>query len=177
MTDEEQIKAHLEPYMIGISEAELPFSSSQEARIISSHMLQQAQRTVQIVSRDLDPKVYNHRDIQNALAKLVQTNNKAEIQILIHDPSKALQQNHYLINLYQKLDSYIAIKRIHEDYLSYNHAYMLIDDTAFTYREFADTYQGIANYKQRKQVKDLARTFATIWELSEVEYQFKTLNI
>lgn len=174
---EAEIRQHLESYLVGVTDFELPVNTSQEMRLIASNMANQAQQCIQIISRNLDRKIYNDQYFCNGILQLIKKNPKAEIRILIHDPSDANQHNHLLINLFQKFDSFITIKRIHEDYLSYNHAHLSIDHTAIISREFADLYEGIANYSDRLLAKNLRLEFTKIWDLSEPEIQFKKLNI
>lgn len=172
-----EIKQHLESYIVGVSDYELPVNTSQEMRIIAAHMASQAMQRINIISRNLDRKIYSHPDFCNALLELIKKNPKAEVRILIHDPTDANQHTHLLVNLYQKLDSFIFIRRINEEYKSYNHAYISVDHTATIYREFADLYEGVANYSNRLFAKNLRLEFTKIWELSEPEQQFKNLHI
>ena len=174
---ETEISTHLQSYIVGVSDGDLPVSTSQEVGLITRHMATQAYQRINIISRDLDRKIYNDENFCTALVKLIKSNPKSEINILIHDPADANQRNHRLINLYQKMNSFIHIKRIHEEYKDYNHAYISIDHTAVIFREFADLYEGTANYSNRLFAKQLRMEFSKIWEMSETETQFRPLNL
>ncbi len=171
-----KIQEHLQQFIVGVSDYDLPFSTSHEAKLICTHMAEQASHSIKIVSRDLDNQIYNNRPFCNAIVKLIKANPKASVKILIHDASKANTKNHLLVNTYQRLSSFISIKRFNDEFKNYNHAYLNIDSKAILFRDYADLYNGNANYNT-STCKTLDIEFDKMWDMSETEQEFNTLNI
>lgn len=167
----------LEAHTLGETNREIEFDDLSSLQDITLDLLQQSRRRVFIISRHLDPQLYDQQDVIDALSRLARSGRNAEINILVHDSMPAVRDGHKLINLHQRLNSYIHIRRIHSDYKDYNEALCLVDDVAFIHRSFADRFTGSANYKDPLQTKQYGILFNDIWQISEPDPQVRRLHI
>lgn len=170
-------REQLQSFTLGETHQELAVDSSAELCLITRHMADQAKRSVHIVSRYMDPELYNHQDFIETLRRLARHSKYTQIRILIHDSSPAVKNGHRLIQLSQQLSSYVKIKKLHDDYKDYPRAFMVVDGVGVVLREFCDRYEATVDYHTPRQAKELLRFFAEAWEVSEADPQLQRLYI
>jgi len=73
-------------------------------------MVQQAGRSLHIISRDLDPTIYNTQEFVDSVKKMLLKSKNNRVQILVSDPGKIVKRGHRLIDLSMMLTSFIEIK-------------------------------------------------------------------
>ncbi|MDX1434598.1 MAG: hypothetical protein R3286_19305, partial [Gammaproteobacteria bacterium] len=76
--------------------------TSEECRLASLSMARQARRTIEIVSRELDPPVYDNQELEDALSDLVVGSNRAQVRILVMQPEVVVKHGHRLLQLTQR---------------------------------------------------------------------------
>lgn len=175
--DAEITQEQLQNFTLGATHRELTAGSSEELRLITQHMVDQAKRSVHIVSRHMDPALYNQREFIDALRQLARRSKYTQIRILIQDGTPAVKNGHQLIQLSQRLSSYVKIRKLHDDYKDYLRAFMVVDGEGFVLREISDRYEATADYHAPRQAKELIKFFTEAWEISEPDPQLQRLYI
>jgi hypothetical protein len=163
--------------VLGRTTGEIKAELIQDLCAISFDMVLQARRTIQIISRHLDTQLYDNDTFIQALKKLIRRSRHTSIQILAHDSTPAVQDNHKLILLHQQLSSYVQIRKIGKDHKEYNHAFLLADRVGYIFRQFADRFEANISYCDPLQGKKLAEKFTEIWEAGEPDQQVRRLHM
>jgi hypothetical protein len=174
---EYNIRNFLSDYQLGVTHQILPLETIPENKLATEHMLQQARHSIDILSRHMDKPIYNTNCFIELIVKLSRNNPRSEIRILIHDATNAVKEGHRLIQLSQKLSSFVHIRIIHSDYVQYNEAFLIADNVGLIHRQYSDRYEGTANFNAPLHAIRYKKLFTEIWEISEEDPQLRRLSI
>ncbi len=164
-------------YLLGISESEIALSTAEQNRDLALKMATQATRTVDIFSRDLDPRIYDNPAFVDALGSVAPSSKYSRVRILILDPDPVIKSGHRLVELARRLSSYFEIRLINEDYKRYNHAFFIVDNNGYCFRELADRYEATCNFNDALRSRQLTDLFNEAWEHSLPATQLKRLYL
>ena len=95
----------------------------------------------------------------------------------MQDPLTAVRRSQRLVNLSRKLSSSIEIRQPHPDYRHFNEAFLVADECGLIHRGFADRYEGMANFYAPIEARRKLAFFTEVWERSEVNPEFRRLNL
>ena len=157
---------NFEDYKIGYNNKLLQLKSFDENRTLATILVQQASRTLEIISRLLDPKIFNDPEFIEAVRKMVTQNRMTKIRIIVFDPETIVRNGHRLVDLANTLSSFIEIRKGGRDYHDFNRCLLLVDDTAFIHRINGERFEATANFNDRRQSKFYKDEFETMWETS-----------
>ncbi|MCP4235898.1 MAG: hypothetical protein GY770_20355, partial [Aestuariibacter sp.] len=91
-----------------------------------------ATQRVYIISQKLEPELYSDKAIFQHLSKLCASNRNTDIRIIAHDTRVATSHGHFLINLAQRLPTFVQIRttvtRTHRQFLE---SWLIIDDHTY----------------------------------------------
>ncbi len=88
MSSEDNFRKFVE-LRLGISDLEIELDTRDDAQHAVDLIVTQAQSSVEIFSRDLDPVLYERKPFLDALNALCHRNRKARIRFLVQDPTDA----------------------------------------------------------------------------------------
>jgi len=155
----------------------LKLSTVEQNREASIALVKQSRYKLDIVSRDLDHALYDNEDFYNVAKNLATSGPKAKIRILIQNSDKAVKQGHRLVELARKLTSFIEIRVQGKRSKEFNEAWLIVDDTAWIRRNFADTYLSELNCSAARQLKDIEQEFINMWEEASVDPNLRRLSL
>ncbi len=162
---------------LGSSDLEIELSTRAEAGYATNLMLDQAQNTLDVFSRSLDPGIYEQSDFLANLSRLCLRNRLARIRFLVQQPSEAVKHCQRLLELARKLSSSIELRQPHPDYRPHNEAFLVADCCGLIYRKLSDRYEGTANFYSPVESQRKTDFFTEVWERSEVNPEFRRLYI
>lgn len=148
-----------------------------EVKIINIALAQQSTRSLDILSKHLDPGVFDNTDFIDAVKQLSISSRFTKIRILIGDSDPMTKNGHRIIELIQQLTSSIEVRQISEEYKSYNEAFSLFDGKGIIYLRYADRYDGFANFNRPRLVAELSNFFNEVWEHSSPDSNLRRLHI
>jgi len=148
-----------------------------DARLAHRMLAEQARRTLRIVSRDLDARLYDDPPFLEAVRALATSSRYARIEALVQDPEPAVKRDHRLIELTRRLSSFIEVRVMGEDFKEFNEAFLVADERGYYYRSQADRPEGELCFNGALRARELTRVFNDIWQVSEVDAQFRRLHI
>jgi hypothetical protein len=151
--------------ILGQFQESIDLADSEAQRRAAVALAHQARRCVDIFTRDLDKKIYDHKDFLDGLQNLA-VNNRGLIRILVKDSSKAVKYGHRLIPLSQRLTSFIEVRKVADDYKEYNEAFLIADEIGYVHRKHADRFEGIARFNAAKEANALLIFFNEVWRNS-----------
>ncbi len=171
------MKAENRNYKYKAGENDISLSSRDEVKIINIALTQQASRNIDILSKHLDSGVFDIPDFIEAVKSLSISSKFTKIRILVKDSEPMTKNGHRIIDLIQTLTSSIEVRKISEEYKSYNEAFSLFDAKSLIYLPHADRYEGFANFNRPRLAAELSTFFNEVWEHSEPDMSLRRLYI
>ncbi len=152
-------------------------STREEMRQAAIEVVRTAKRKVSIFTHDLEPGIYDDPDFLEIIKRLVLSQAYSRIRVLIADPSRAIKTGNKFVHLGRRLNTYIEFRNIREDLRTHPEAFCIADETALVYRLQAARWEGIVDTYEPAVAKMYAAMFDEIWLASEVEPEFRQLNL
>lgn len=176
MSSEENFRQFVE-LRLGVSGIEIDLTTRAETQHATDLMTSQAQFSLDIFSRALDPLLYERPAFLDAVSGLCRRNRKSRIRFLVQDPLTAVRRCQRLLELSRKLSSSIEIREPHRDYQHFNEALLIVDECGLIHRGFADRYEGTANFYAPIEARRKLAFLTEVWERSEVNPEFRRLYL
>jgi hypothetical protein len=162
---------------LGQSEQVLLLDTSDAVRAASLAMVQQGARSVDIFTRDLDARLFDNAAFADAVSHLATSSMYAKIRILLHDDEHVVKHGHRLVDLVRRLSSYIGVRIISPDLKTHNHAFMVVDQCGYVFRELSDRYDAEVCFNGTGRARDLSELFDEVWEHSPPASNLRQLHI
>lgn len=164
-------------YKIGVNNKLLQLESFEENRQLATVMVQQARYTLDIISRLLDPLVFNSPEFIEAVRQMVTGNRQPKIRIIVFDPEAIVRNGHRLVDLAGSLSSFIEMRKASREFHSYNECLLLADNTAYMHRLNGERFEATANFNDRRQVKFFIDDFENMWSSAIPDPNLRRLSI
>lgn len=134
-----------------------------ECRAATLSIARQFTRTLDIISRDLDARLYDDADFIAGVRATVVANRRARVRLLVRDPGPAVRGGHRLVELATRLSTYFEIRVLARQHAEYNRAALVADGVASVNRPLSDRYEAIACFASRSLAGELVREFEELW--------------
>lgn len=164
-------------YLLGITHGDIALRTIDQNRATALALAQQATHYIQIATRDMDALLYDNEPFIEALTALARRHAKSHVHVLVWDSMAAVKQGHRLINLAQRLSSYVQIRKPSDEHAKYTEAFLVADGVGYMSRNLAERYEGIASFNAPLQARNLSQLFATMWEKASPDTQLRRLHI
>lgn len=152
-------------------------SSRDETREAAVAIASTAQRSLAILTSDLEPGVYDHYDFLEVAKRLVLSKRYAKIRVLVSDPARAIRNGNTFVGVGRRLNTYIEIRNVHQDYRGHREVFMVADDNALLYRVDSARWEGIADSYDPVVTRRYLELFDNIWNVSEPGSEFREIRI
>jgi len=131
-----------------------------------------------VYSRDLDPDLFGHSEVLDALRAFATAHPGAEVRALVQEPERVVQLGHPLLTLAQRLSSHFALRTPTEEVdVQYPGAYVFSDRGGFYFRPLGVRYEGEASRCRPARARQLRSAFEPVWERSRECTEFRALAI
>lgn len=164
-------------YILGETEQEIAIDSSQDNETAILQLLNQSQNTLDIFTRDLEPRLLNTPVFSEACRRLATLHDRSKIRILVIDPDYVIKHGHRLLDLSRRLTSSIEIRKAHEDYARKPESFYIADGRGWLHRKLASRYEAMVNFYDPLAAKGMLKEYNQIWEHSKQYIDFKRLYI
>ena len=171
------MKSDNENHKFKTGDNDMSLSSRDAVKIINVALTQQTSRSIDIISKHLDPGVFDNLDFIDALKKLSISSKFTKIRILLNDSEPMIKNGHRMIELIQLLTSSIEVRKISEEYKLRNNAFSIFDGKGIIYLPHADRYEGFANFNRPRLATELVNFFNEVWEHSTPDENLRRLYI
>ena len=137
-----------------------------------------AEQHIAIFSQQLEPLLYNHNKICDAISQLARKNRHTSIRILALQTQSSAIDGHCLINLAQRLSSSIQI-RVPEtaELQGFSESWLIVDDHSICQINNPERYQGSLIENNRNHVKTQLDFFNLAWEDSLPDQNTRRLHL
>lgn len=171
-----EINQILEKSQLG-DEVILKLGDVEQNRIASTALTKHARYYLDIISHDLDRKIYDNEAFKNAVKDLAISNPKARIRLLINNSDAIIAHGHRLVELARRLTSFIDIRIQGDNFKEFNEAWLIVDAKAWIRRPFADQYAAEVDYSAARQLRETCTTFDTMWNEASHDPNLRCLSI
>lgn len=153
--------------ILGETDLEFVCFGEEDNQKIALLMLEQAEFKIDILSRYLDPPIYDTQECFDAIESLVLHNRHAVVRVLVHEPRIIAQRGHFLIHLMRRLGSLIQCRGVPEQYKSTQDTFLIVDNIGVMQRSSVNSIAATVNFKNHPAAKKLTALFDKIWHNSE----------
>jgi hypothetical protein len=136
-----------------------------------------ANRTLSILTHDLEPDVYDHDDFLETLKKFILARTFARVRVLILDPARVLLSASRFVAMGRRLKSDIEFRRVLPELSGHPEAFFIADEHALVYRARAETWDGISDTYEPAVARMYLSKFESIWNACEIEPEVRQLQI
>lgn len=164
-------------FILGVTNECIKIDNRAQNRDAVTKLLHSANDQVVIVSRQLDPTVFNSEDISNAALLLTKRARHSSIRILVHDTAPMIKNGHRLLDLSQRIPSKMEVRTICDDHSQFNQSFLVADGIAYIHNLKGDLYDAEVNFNDIDRSKALMEKFTDIWELSAQDTAIRRLCI
>ena len=176
MSSEDNFRQFVE-LRLGVSDLEIDLATRAETQHATDLMTGQAQFSLDIFSRALDPLLYDRPAFIEAVTALCRRNRKCRMRLLVQEPLAAVRRSPRFLELSRKLSSSIEIREPHRDYQHFNEAFLIVDECGLIHQGFADRYEGTANFYAPIEARRKLGFFTEVWDRSAVHPEFRRLYL
>ncbi len=156
-------------FQLGKTNVLVPLETMEQHRIATQQMVQQCRRSVHIISRDLDPAVYDLPEFTGALTRRLLEHRRMKVYILVHDANAIARAGHRLLGTAHNLSGFVEIRKPGPDHKDYDGGMFVGDGVGFITRRTSDRYVGQMNFNDPRDSKVLLDEFEEMWAKSTVD--------
>ena len=146
-------------------------------RAAGIQMAAQAGRGLCLLTRDLDPVLYDDPAFVAAVRHLAVHRRDLPVRILVFEAGPVVQHGHRLLPLIHQLTSRIAVRRVSESQQGRLDAFLVADQAGYILRPQADIYQATADFYGPLQARRLRADFESLWAQAESSPELRRLHL
>ena len=155
----------------------LVLATLEDVRAAVSEITSLADRTLAILTHDLEPDVYDHDDFLEPLKRFVLARTFARVRVLIADPGRAMKDGNRFVTMGRRLNSYIEFRHVKPQYRNHAEAFCIADEHALVYRARADSWDGMSDTYQPAVARRYLDMFDELWQACEIEPELRQLHL
>lgn len=137
-----------------------------ELRAAIIDVVSHAERTLSILTPDLEPEIYEHDDFLVALKRFVLAKSFARVRVLLTEPERAIKNGNQLVQIGQRLSSHIKFRNLSEELRPDRRAYCIADNDSVVYRADYSTGEGMVASQAPEIAKLYLTEFDEMWQAS-----------
>lgn len=166
----------LSDYCLGATDANLLCTDPADSRLVVMAMIAQAERSIDIFGKDLDPLVFNDLAVGEAIEDMILRNRRAaRIRIVVREPWLLVQRGHCLLNLRRRLPSFIELRTAADEHQNIRESFFIADGIGILHRPYSDSHKANANFCEPAEARRLSGLFADIWEFGQSDPNFRSV--
>lgn len=136
-----------------------------------------ANRSLSILTHDLEPDIYDHDDFLETLKRFILARSFARVRVLIHDPTRVIKTGSRFVTMGRRLNSYIEFRNVKPEYRTHADAFCLADEHALVYRARAERWEGMSDTYEPAVTRIYLATFDALWNACEVDADLRQLQL
>jgi hypothetical protein len=152
-------------------------TSVAEVRAAVTQVTGVANRTLSILTHDLEPEVYDHDEFLETLKRFILARTFARVRVLILDPARVLLSASRFVAMGRRLNSYIEFRRVMPELSGHPEAFLIADEHALVYRARAEKWEGMSDTYEPAVARMYLSKFESIWNACEIEPEVRQLQI
>ncbi len=165
----------IEDYRLGETDKLFQLETRADNIQIANHMANQCRKSLHIISRTLDPFVFDTAEFADAVKYLALSHRTSQIQIIVFEPDVIVKRGHRLLEISAKLSSSIELRKAHHSFNEYNECLIVADAAGYIHRENGGRHECTLNFKDRRHSKNLLKKFTVMWESATLDPNFRRM--
>lgn len=161
----------------GVRDGTFQTARAEELRQAQLTLVQRARRTLDLVSRHLDPALCDRDDFVDAVKELVLGSPRTRVRILVLDPASIVARDHRLLALARRLSSYIELRVPGPEHREFNEAWLVVDNTGYAHRRFSDRFEATVNFHDPRVAVALTHRFDELWQRAPPDPNVRRLHL
>jgi len=148
-----------------------------EVRAAVNQIMGLANRTLAILTHDLEPDVYDHDAFLETLKRFILARTFARVRVLIVEPERTLLSASRFVAMGRRLNSYIEFRRMRPELGIHPEAFFIADEQAVVYRARAENWEGMSDTYEPAVARMYLGKFDTLWNACEIESEVRQLQV
>ena len=154
------------------------FTSESAVRDFTVALLGRARREIRVFTRDLEPTLYGHAAVLDALRGFATSGRGPAVRILVIEPERLRGESHPLLPLAQRLSSVFSLRTpVDPEDRQAPEGYLVIDEAAYAFRPLATRFEGSGCLDGPARARQLAQDFDRRWERAREITELRALGI
>lgn len=167
----------LKDLILGESDEVLLTSSSEEVAAATLALTQQARRSLDIFTQQLDNRIYNSIELYDAMLKLATHSRHSLIRILIQDSMPVAKSGNRLVELSYRISSRLQIRKPPLEYADFKEEVVIADGRGLMRRVNPGRYEGELCFNAAMKARQLEKFFDDCWGHSAADPQLRRLHL
>ena len=160
-------------HLLGVSAGPFELSGQAALAALCLDFARQTRRSLDIVSRHLDPPLYDNEAFAAAVKQLALSHRSARIRLFILDPQPLVSRHHRLLDVAERLPGFVEIRTPSPPYK----ALLIADNIGYLRRPFSDRFEAEADYCGRRRAMALCERLDEMWERGLSDPNFRRLHL
>lgn len=135
------------------------------------------QRDLAIFTRDLDARIFGTAAFVAAVRALALSHRLAHIRVVVAEPATAVAKGHRLIDLSQRLSSFIEIRRADDAHRTRSDNFILADRRGLLLQPDAALWHATAHVDAPALAADWLEQFERIWAHAQPDPGLRRLHV
>lgn len=165
----------LDNLRLGESDDLILTHSSDDVRQGTVALADQARRSLDIFTQQLDRRIYDNREFIEALKQLATSSRYALIRILIKDSTQVVKQGSRVVQLSYRISSRLQIRKPPGEYYDFDEEFVIADQKGLMRRKQGGRYEGELNFNDAAQCRRSLKFFEECWEKSSTDPELRHL--
>lgn len=144
-----------------------------EIRLQVTAITYAAKRTLAIFTQDLEPALYDHDPLLEAIKRLVLARSHARVRVLIADPMRAIRDGNRFVSMARRLTSHIDLRNVPKELRTNGSAFIIADNDSFVFRAQANTWFGTSEVGDRLATARHLTYFDSVWSAADSDLQYQ----
>jgi predicted GNAT family N-acyltransferase len=163
--------------ILGETRGYIDLKGLEDNKMAAIHMARQGQRSLNLFTPNLDPRVFDNEEFIEAVKKIALHNPRSRVNILILNPAEVVSRGHRIVELARKISSHIYIHRADSEDQHHVDTFMVVDNVGIIRRAHNDRFEGLAEFNNPGEARLLLKTFNEAWERSQPEPELRRLHL
>ncbi|MFT6389566.1 MAG: hypothetical protein ACJAUP_002959 [Cellvibrionaceae bacterium] len=139
-------------------------------------LLEKGKHDVAIFSRSLNPALFNHQAVRDALSTIARRASVSSVRIIIERPQTVVESRHTLLTLSHRLSSKIKIQKLLIEPQN-PYEFVIVDNDKLWLQDQEESNTGFTNYAARPEAKRFLSLFNDYWRYSEEDIGLRSLAL
>ena len=164
-------------YVLAQTAELLNISTREENRLAACRLAAQAARKLDLISRELDPLIYDSAEFIEMVRGLPLKNSFSEIRIVVAEPQSIVRRGHRLVNLAGMLSSFIQMRKLPKNLKNFGENILIVDETGYLQRENEARFDARVSFNDRRQSRVFSELFNSIWHNAEPDPNLRRMSL
>jgi hypothetical protein len=132
-----------------------------------------ADRSLAILTPDLEPAIYDQEDFLEALKRFILSRGFARVRVLVTRPERTLKSGNNFVSMARRLNSYIEFRDLLPEFGERQDAFFIADERAIIYRKNADIWDAMSDPCEPAVARYYLDSFDQLWHACAPEPELR----